>query len=101
MPAHHVGFLRYPKPSPSKPFFSMDAFRPFFVITKLAPAFISSPLPRIDVVANIPMASDELTASMRPIYLFTASVAVPPPPLRTLHILVFHHDVPCPYVAVE
>ena len=28
MPAHHVGFCRYPKPSPLKPCFSMDALRP-------------------------------------------------------------------------
>lgn len=41
MPAHHTGFRRYPKPSPSKPCFSIDAFRPFFVMTKLAPVTVS------------------------------------------------------------
>jgi hypothetical protein len=57
MPAHHTGFCKYPKPSPLKPCFSMDALRPFFVMTKLAP-----------------IANDELTASMRPTYLSLSSV---------------------------
>jgi hypothetical protein len=57
MPAHHTGFCRYPKPSPLKPCFSIEALRPFFVMTKLAP-----------------MASDELTASMSPTYLSLSSV---------------------------
>lgn len=37
MPAHHVGFFRYEKPSPSNPCFSAEAVSPFFVITKLVP----------------------------------------------------------------
>lgn len=58
MPAHHTGFCRYPKPSPSKPCFSIEALRPFLVMTKLAP-----------------MARDELMASMSPMYLASESVA--------------------------
>lgn len=42
MPAHHIGLLRYVKPSPSKPCRSLASMRPFFVITKLAPGVIVS-----------------------------------------------------------
>ena len=40
MPPHHVGLLKYAKPSPSNPCRSLASSKPFLVMTKLVPMAI-------------------------------------------------------------
>lgn len=81
MPAHHIGLLRYVKPSPSKPCRSDASLRPFFVMTKLAPIAIV-----------------EVMASPRPMYLswLLSGCAVGRPRCRFqgMNILVLDHIEP-------
>lgn len=52
---------------------------------------ISTGVSQISCFWHVPIASDELTASIRPTYLSTASARSPLSPSRSCNVLVFHH----------